>query len=134
MKKFVVYVTIAVAAVLPGLIVHLAGISLSPVIGTSIFFAALIGAGFMLSWGVEAAEGHASQGLIIAILALITVLPEYAVDIYLSYQAGAQPGSQYASFAAANMTGANRLLIGFVWTMVVSLLVAKPKTQRAIKT
>ncbi len=121
MKKFVFYVALAVTAVLPGLIVHFTGISVSPVIGTSIFFAALIGAGFMLSWGVEAAEGHASQGLIIAILALITVLPEYAVDIYLSYQAGAQPGSQYASFAAANMTGANRLLIGFVWTMVVFL-------------
>lgn len=121
MKKFFIYIALAVTAVVPGLVVHIAGIVLSPIIGMTIFFAALVGAGFMLSWGVEAAEEHASQGLIIAVLALITVLPEYAVDIYLSYQAGKQPGSLYGGFAAANMTGANRLLIGFVWTMVVFL-------------
>lgn len=121
MKRFLLYVGLAVAAVTPGLLVRFSGAHLAPLTATIIFFAALIGAGFMLSWGVEAAEGHASKGLIIAILALITVLPEYAVDIYLSYQAGAQPGTNYAGFAAANMTGANRLLIGLVWTMVVFL-------------
>jgi cation:H+ antiporter len=121
MKKFIIYVALAIAAVLPGLIVRFAGIEVAPLTGAVIFFAALLGAGFLLSWGVEAAEGHVSQGLAIAVLALITVLPEYAVDIYLSYQAGAQPGTLYAGFAAANMTGANRLLIGFVWSAVVLL-------------
>ncbi len=121
MKKFIIYVALAIAATLPGLVIRFAGIHVAPLAATFIFFAALLGAGFLLSWGLEAAEGHVSQGLAIAVLALITVLPEYAVDIYLSYQAGAQPGSQYASFAAANMTGANRLLIGFVWSMVVLL-------------
>lgn len=121
MKKFIIYVALAIAATLPGLIIRFAGIEVAPLAGTVIFFAALLGAGFLLSWGLEAAEGHVSQGLAIAVLALITVLPEYAVDIYLSYQAGAQPGSMYAGFAAANMTGANRLLIGFVWSAVVLL-------------
>ena len=38
--------------------------------------------------------------------------PEHAVDIYYTLKAGAEPGSDYVKFAAANMTGANRLLIG----------------------
>lgn len=121
MKKFIVYVALAIAATLPGLVIRFAGIQIAPLAATFIFFGALLGAGFLLSWGLEAAEGHVSQGLAIAVLALITVLPEYAVDIYLSYQAGAQPGSPYAGFAAANMTGANRLLIGLVWSLIVLL-------------
>lgn len=112
---------LAIAATLPGLVVRFAGIHIAPLAATFIFFAALLGAGFLLSWELEAAEGHVSQGLAIAVLALITVLPEYAVDIYLSYQAGKQPGSMYAGFAAANMTGANRLLIGLVWSLIVLL-------------
>lgn len=121
MKKFVLYVALAISATLPGLFVRFAGIHIVPLAATCIFFAALLGAGFLLSWCLEAAEGHVSQGLAIAVLALITVLPEYAVDIYLSYQAGKHPGSQYAGFAAANMTGANRLLIGLVWSLIVLL-------------
>ncbi len=121
MKKFIIYVALAIAATLPGLVIRFAGIQVAPLAATFIFFGALLGAGFLLSWGLEAAEGHVSQGLAVAVLALITVLPEYAVDIYLSYQAGKQPGSMYAGFAAANMTGANRLLIGLVWSLIVLL-------------
>jgi cation:H+ antiporter len=50
-------------------------------------------------------------------LALIAVLPEYAVDMYFAWQAGKDP--RYTSFAMANMTGANRLLIGVGWAAVV---------------
>lgn len=119
MKKLSIYIALAVAATLPGLIVRLTGIHLAPVAGTAVFFAALLAAGLLLSWGVEAAEKHVSRGLAIAVLALITVLPEYAVDIYFSYMAGKNPGSEYVGFAAANMTGANRLLVGTAWSLVV---------------
>jgi hypothetical protein len=37
------------------------------------------------------------------------VLPEYAVDFYYAYAAGQDPSSNYVHYAAANMTGANRL-------------------------
>ncbi|NWM24906.1 sodium:proton exchanger, partial [Escherichia coli] len=60
-------------------------------------------------------------GLIVAIVALITVLPEYAVDFYYAYSAGANPGSNYVHYAAANMTGANRLLVGIAWPLLVLL-------------
>lgn len=52
----------------------------------------------------------------------MTVLPEYAVDLYYAYQAGkAGPGSQYVHYAAANMTGANRLLVGLAWPLLVAI-------------
>lgn len=50
-------------------------------------------------------------------LALIAVLPEYAVDLYYAYAAGTRP--EYTAYAAANMTGANRLLVGVGWALVV---------------
>lgn len=121
MKKLILSTVVAVAFTLPGIFVRLAGIHLSPLSTTIIFFIALLSAGLLLSWGVEAAEKHVAKGLAIAVLALITVLPEYAVDIYYSYQAGNHPGSEYVGFAAANMTGANRLLVGMAWPIIVLL-------------
>jgi cation:H+ antiporter len=78
---------------------------------------AIFGAAFMLSWAAELAQKDIPQALAIALLALIAVLPEYAVDMYFAWQAGKDP--RYTSFAMANMTGANRLLIGVGWAAVV---------------
>lgn len=121
MKKLSLTILVAVGFSLPAIFVRLAGIHVGPLSTTIIFFIALLSAGLLLSWGVEAAEKHVAKGLAIAVLALITVLPEYAVDIYYSYQAGNQPGSEYVGFAAANMTGANRLLVGMAWPLIVLL-------------
>jgi len=78
---------------------------------------AIFGAAFMLSWAAEIAQKDIPQALAIALLALIAVLPEYAVDMYFAWQAGKDP--KYTAFAMANMTGANRLLIGVGWAAVV---------------
>ncbi len=121
MKKFAFYVALAVAVASPGLMMRAFGFHVSPVLDTLLFGVAILGAGFLLSWGAEAAEGHVSQGLALAVLALVTVLPEYAVDVYYTLQAGRHPGSHYVEFAAANMTGANRLLIGLAWPLIVLL-------------
>ena len=93
---------------------------------------AIVGAAFMLSWGAEAAQLDVSAGLAIALLAFVAVLPEYAVDLVFAFQAGSAvgtygpacrppgaPGETPCSLALANMTGANRLLIGIGWSMVV---------------
>ena len=76
----------------------------------------VLGAAFMLTWAAELAQMEVSKGLAIALLALITVLPEYTVDIYLAWTAGKNP--VYTPLATANMTGANRLLIGAGWAAV----------------
>jgi cation:H+ antiporter len=99
------------------LILHFSGVHLAPeweafASGVSIF-----GAAFLLSWAAELAQLDIPQALALASLALIAVLPEYAVDIYFAWQAGKDPA--YISYATANMTGANRLLIGLGWATVV---------------
>lgn len=78
---------------------------------------AIFGAAFILSWGAELAQFEIPQSLAIAFLALIAVLPEYAVDMYFAWEAGKNP--EYIHYATANMTGANRLLIGVGWAAVV---------------
>ncbi|MBA2590783.1 MAG: sodium:proton exchanger [Gammaproteobacteria bacterium] len=121
MRKFWLYVAVALVATLPGLSVRLAGMHVSAVAGALIAGLGILAAGFMLSWGLEAAEEHVSRGLALAVLALITVLPEFVVDFYYALQGERHPGSEYVQFAAANMTGANRLLVGFGWPAIVLL-------------
>lgn len=77
----------------------------------------IFGAAFLLSWAAELAQLEIPQALALAILALIAVLPEYAVDIYFAWTAGKDP--TYISYATANMTGGNRLLIGLGWPLVL---------------
>ena len=43
-------------------------------------FPAMIGAAFVVAWGAEAAEFLISQGLALALLALIQTMPEFAVE------------------------------------------------------
>ena len=78
---------------------------------------AIFGAAFLLSWAAEVAQVDIPQALALAFLALVAVLPEYAVDIYFAWSAGKDP--TYIAYATANMTGANRLLIGVGWASVV---------------
>jgi cation:H+ antiporter len=101
---------------IPALCIRFAGIELDPVYTALIFGAAVVGAAILLAWAAEAAQMDISGSLAIALLALIAVLPEYAVDLYFAYTAGHEP--EYAQYAAANMTGSNRLLIGLGWPMV----------------
>ena len=122
MKRFLILVAIALLATVPAIFFRLIGLRPSPILDAGVFGLAILAAGFLLSWGAEAAERHISQGLILAVVALVTVLPEYAVDLYYAYQAGrAGPESQYVHYAAANMTGANRLLVGLAWPLIVLL-------------
>lgn len=121
LRRFAFVVAVAFTATLPALAIRLGGIHPPPMVSLAVFGASIVGAGFLLSWGAEAAEGHVAQGVALAGLAMVTVLPEYAVDIYYTLKAGAEPGSDYVKFAAANMTGANRLLIGTGWPLIAVL-------------
>lgn len=88
---------------------------------------AIVGAAFLLSWSVELGEQDLPQSLALLVLALVSVLPEYAVDLTFAIKAAEDP--TYAHYAVANMTGANRLLIGLGWTSVVLLSCWRAKTQ-----
>ena len=88
-----------------------------PHLNAALFGFSILGAAFILSWAIDVAQIDIPRSMAFAVLALIAVLPEYAVDIYFSYTAATNP--QYAHYAAANMTGANRLLLGVGWSMLV---------------
>ena len=119
LRKLWVSIAIAVLATLPALYFRYTGSRPDPIFDSAIFGIAILASGFMLSWGAESAEGQISSGLILAIVALVTVLPEYAIDIYYAWRAGQAPQSNYVHYAAANMTGANRLLVGLAWPLLV---------------
>ena len=87
---------------------------------------AILGAAFMLSWSCELAEREVPQALALLVLALVGVLPEYAVDLHFAWTAGIDP--TYAPYATANMTGANRLLIGVGWVAVVFVSCRRTRT------
>src|SRR3954471_23149716 len=84
-----------------------------------LFGLAIVGAAFMLAWAAEVVQLDISAGLALALLALIAVLPEYAVDFVFTWKAGANPSDASHGLALANMTGANQLLIGLGWSAVV---------------
>lgn len=99
------------------IVLHTAGVPLAPELQTLSTGVAIFGAAFLLSWAAELAQLDMPQALALALLALIAVLPEYAVDMYFAWMAGKHPA--YTAYATANMTGANRLLIGVGWAAVV---------------
>jgi cation:H+ antiporter len=101
---------------------------LGPVWETILPGIAIFGAATLLSWGAELAQLEIAQSLALAGLALVAVLPEYAVDMYLAWTAAKDPA--YTAYAAANMTGANRLLIGVGWSSV--LLVYWLRTRKPV--
>lgn len=90
-----------------------------PIVGALVFGVAIVSAAFMLGWIGEAAELDLKGGLSIALLAIVTVLPEYVVSVYFAFAAGSD--ESMAQYASANLTGANRLLLGFGWPAVAVL-------------
>ena len=125
---------VALGLCLPGAVSRLTGFHGEVGLMALLFGLAIVGAAFLLSWAAEVAQLDMSAGLAIALLAFIAVLPEYAVDLVFAWKGGNAvekfgPSCQAAgsttespcSLALANMTGANRLLIGVGWSLVVFL-------------
>jgi cation:H+ antiporter len=90
---------------------------------------AVLGASFLLAWGAETAEKDVPRAFAIAVLAVLAVAPEYAVDALYAWNAGAQAGTaagrEAGNLAVANMTGANRILIGIGWSGIALFTVLR---------
>ena len=123
---------LALILTVPGIVLRLGDFEAGSAASAAIYGLAIVGAAFMLSWAAEVAQLDISAGLAIAVLAFIAVLPEYAVDMVFAWKGGnaveqfgsacqapGSTGESPCSLALANMTGANRLLIGIGWSMVV---------------
>ena len=125
-----------VVAAIPAVALRFSDAHPEPYLAAVIYGIGVVAAAFILAWGAEVAQLDISQGLALAVLALIAVLPEYAVDFVFANKGGnafvehgraCQPErlvgdvESPCSLALANMTGANRLLIGVGWSAVVLL-------------
>jgi cation:H+ antiporter len=132
---------LAIVAVLPGIAVSLSGSHPEPLFAAVLFGIAVVGGAFMLAWAAEVVQLDISAGLALALLALIAVLPEYAVDFVFTWKAGdeyqlyngipPEGGFEYAPKALANMTGGNQLLIGLGWSAVVLIAAYRLRAARA---
>src|SRR6184192_3220519 len=112
-------VALAILSAVPAMLVRFAGLSVPVELATLFFGLAIVGASFAMAWGAEAAERDIPRALALTVVALLAVFPEYAVDIIFAFKAGQDP--QFAPYAAANMTGSNRLLLGLGWPTVAVL-------------
>jgi cation:H+ antiporter len=138
----------AVLVALPGLYLGAAALlglphpELPAPAAVAVYGLAIVGAAFVLSWAGEAAQVDMSAGLALAILALLAVLPEYAVDFVFTTRAGEifaeqgacvpdAGGSNPCSLALANMTGANRVLVGIGWPLVVLVAMLAARRNRS---
>jgi len=146
----------ALGLTVPWVVVYLAGAVGSLPVGLQVGLSglAVLGASFLLAWGAETAEKDVPRAFAIAVLAVLAVAPEYAVDALYAWQAGSggataeacsgvsrsamESGSTElarachdANLAVANMTGANRILIGLGWSGIALFTVWKAWQGRA---
>ena len=109
----------------PAFVLRLSGAELEPLVAALIYGVGIVGGAFLLSWAAEVAQLDISASFAIALLALIAVLPEYAIEAVLAWDAGQSfdPAvgevTREMQRVAANVTGANRLLVGLGWSLVI---------------
>ena len=120
------------------------GLDASHALEALLFGLAIVGAAFAVVGRRNRAARHLRRAGD-RVLALIAVLPEYAVDFVFTAQGGNSyqqdpscpsplgPGREPpCDLALANMTGANRLLIGIGWSMVVFIAWYRLRRTRAL--
>ncbi len=121
-----IQIALAFLLTLPWLISYILGLHYPPHLEAFISGISVLGSAFLLSWAAETAEMDVPRSVSLAAVALLAVLPEYAVGAYFTWMAG-KVGGDYIHYVTANMTGANRLLIGIGWSVVMLTAMFKMK-------
>ncbi len=94
-------------------------------------FGAVIAASLLIAWAAEASEFSISKGLALAIVAIVQTIPEYFVEGTIAWKAGKDP-LVWLPNVIANFTGANRLLTGLGWPLILfTLMVQKRRNGQA---
>jgi cation:H+ antiporter len=109
-----------------GVIVHLGGRFLPVGLATIGLGMGLIGASFLLAWAADAGERVFSGGLVLALIALVAILPEFIIEVRFAY-------IQEDELVTANLTGATRLLLAgaLALPLLVAFLASRRKEQAA---
>lgn len=122
---------------IPAVFLRFSGTHVDPGYASLLYGLGIVGGAFLLAWAAEAAQVDVSASLAIAFLAIITILPEYVVEFVLAWNAGTafalDPNASEVRYVAANVTGANRLLIGFGWSIVVLLFWLKRRQSMVLQ-
>jgi len=84
-------------------------------------FASVVCTAFLISWAAEASEFSVSRGLALAVVAIVQTLPEFFVEGTIAWKAGQQL-ALWEGNVIANFTGANRLLTGLGWPLILITL------------
>ncbi len=120
----------------------LLGMAVVFLIGDEVFvvafftFGAVVAASILIAWAAEASEFVISQGLALAIVAMVQTIPEYFVEGTIAWKAGRDTVACVASQTCwlpnliANFTGANRLLTGFGWPLILFTLAIQKRRKR----
>jgi cation:H+ antiporter len=111
-QNWLLPVAIACSGALLGLIVRVQGIGLPAPVAMVGLGAGVAGAAFLLAWTAQAAEAEVSSGLVLALVALIAVLPQLVVEVHFAY-------TLQTAYVTANLTGATRLLLAGAMGVVV---------------
>jgi cation:H+ antiporter len=104
----------AAACTGPGLLVRFSGGAASYPIQLVAYGAAVVAAAFLLAWACEAAQVDFANGLVVAAVAFVAILPEFVVELHFAFRGSAE-------YVTANLTGASRLLLGFCVAMPVAM-------------
>lgn len=131
MKKFFWLVVVLIIPI-PWLALALTGHShqMGPAAICTLSGLSIAAAAFLLSWGAELSERDIPRSLALIALALISVLPEYAIGLNYAWMAGRD--ASYEGLSVANMTGANRVLIGVGWALVSIVYYFKHKQKQIL--
>ncbi len=91
-------------------------------------FSAVVVSALIISWSAEAAEFSISQGLAVAIVALLQVVPEFMVEAVIAWK-------KDIDLMLANFTGSNRLLMGVGWPLIfiTADIYSRLRTRKGIK-
>lgn len=101
---------------LPGSGAPSLAIGLKKLLSTLIPFGGVLSGSMAIAWATEVTAFFLSRGLAFALLALLQVLPEFAVEAVITIQAARDPSG--LDLVTANFTGANRLLVGLFLPLV----------------
>jgi cation:H+ antiporter len=98
------HLAIAAGCAAIGVAARIAGPTLPAPVAFVALTTGLIGVSFILGWAADAGEAVFSGGLVLTAVALVTVLPEFIIEVHFAY-------AQQPELVTANLTGATRLLL-----------------------
>jgi cation:H+ antiporter len=94
----------------------------------------VLSASLLIAWATEVLSFFLSRGLAFAVLALLQVLPEFAVEAVITTEAAANFGQEKSTqYVTANFTGANRLIVGLFVPLVFIMHAWRRRSMEAMK-